>query len=705
MSRFAVQRSQTFSSHQPFKHHSKSYSVSQDALVTPASTEKTEMGSLTNHMPLSSTLVTQWIEALETFDSGRLKDALKQFQNIEPHNSKISYNIGSILATLGDYEGAIANFKLAIENDNYMAISYFQIGVCRFLTGLYKKAAGSFNTALKLLRGNSVVNYQQLGMDYKLYSCEIMYNRALSYIYSGQMSVGIYDLGFAVKERKYISEHAILDEALNHFSNTEEFKSDVDMRSMLKLPEKVDKSTQRFSLLGPPKVEYYKTKNSTSSDEPPQTSRNLPPLLKKHNELPSLKQLQDEEKNKEQKEMMYSLFSVPQGSIFRLTEVKVQSILNDKYIDSLVKGKPLPKNDLQLNRSASPDSIGSLEHSTPWPSKVEMPFATKTPSDSSKMHNKHNGSSGGSSSSIGSLTTPLRQPKNMPSLPSLPNPNTSPPSGNAYRGTHSNNSSYSNDNSSSDQENSHSRTLSQSNSGQRSRSKPSLERVNEQPKNTSIPQVGRRPSRENNPYGTQQYPPSSQALHPVDRFRDVDSYYENSAPIMGMMNNGAEPPKRSNEREKLALKTTYPDLNGKDPTMNMITPVPKQPGYNYGPLTRSLPSPPTFPSQDEPSKVTPLSPAVKVKIRFEKETRVTMIPGDATYSEFKRRVAAKIDMTPSDEDPTCINSFYMRRKDEEGDLILLGDQEDLDVTLEELRSQPVATDYQKLTVYIEVMKS
>lgn len=47
--------------------------------------------------------------------------------------------MATIYVTLREYETAISYFKLAIDNDNYMAISYFQIGVCRFMCGQHQK--------------------------------------------------------------------------------------------------------------------------------------------------------------------------------------------------------------------------------------------------------------------------------------------------------------------------------------------------------------------------------------------------------------------------------------------------------------------------------------------------------------------------------------------------------------------------------------
>jgi hypothetical protein len=57
------------------------------------------------------------------------------------------------------------------------------------------------------------INYDQLGLKFKLYSCEVLFNRGLSYIYLGDMEQGMQDLDYAVKE-KQTEEHNVIAEAI-----------------------------------------------------------------------------------------------------------------------------------------------------------------------------------------------------------------------------------------------------------------------------------------------------------------------------------------------------------------------------------------------------------------------------------------------------------------------------------------------------------
>ena len=112
----------------------------------------------------------------------------------------------------------------ATKLDQYLAIAYFQEGVSNFLLGAFEEALGNFNDALlvrrtrrrtdrQYLRGNLYINYEQLGLKFKLYSCEVLFNRGLSYIYLGDVNQGMQDLNYAMKETQ-TEEHNVIAEAI-----------------------------------------------------------------------------------------------------------------------------------------------------------------------------------------------------------------------------------------------------------------------------------------------------------------------------------------------------------------------------------------------------------------------------------------------------------------------------------------------------------
>ncbi|KAF3064727.1 Neutrophil cytosol factor 2 [Daldinia childiae] len=156
--------------------------------------------------------IESWVSALSRYDNNEFEEALKEFDNISD-TSKILFNMGVIHATLGEHEKAVECYQRAIRLDQYLAVAYFQQGVSNFLLGDFEEALANFNDTLLYLRGNTMIDYAQLGLLFKLYSCEVLFNRGLCYIYLQQKDAGLQDLNFAVKE-KVVEDHNVIDEAI-----------------------------------------------------------------------------------------------------------------------------------------------------------------------------------------------------------------------------------------------------------------------------------------------------------------------------------------------------------------------------------------------------------------------------------------------------------------------------------------------------------
>lgn len=104
-------------------------------------------------------------------------------------------------------------YQRAIRLDQYLAVAYFQQGVSNFLIGDFEEALANFNDALLYLRGNTYIDYEQLGLKFRLYSCEVLFNRGLCYIYLQQEAEGMQDFDYAVKE-KMTAEHDVINDAI-----------------------------------------------------------------------------------------------------------------------------------------------------------------------------------------------------------------------------------------------------------------------------------------------------------------------------------------------------------------------------------------------------------------------------------------------------------------------------------------------------------
>ncbi|GJJ08543.1 hypothetical protein Clacol_002761 [Clathrus columnatus] len=156
-----------------------------------------------------------WDAALKAYDVEDFDKSLQLFSTLQTiaDSSKILTNIALIYATLGEHEAAIENFNAATSLDQYLAVAYFQCGVSNFLLQRYDLALKDFEEALLNLRGNQAINYEQLGLQFKLYSAEVLFNKGLSQVYMGSVDDGLKDMREA-SLMKCTSEHNVIDEAI-----------------------------------------------------------------------------------------------------------------------------------------------------------------------------------------------------------------------------------------------------------------------------------------------------------------------------------------------------------------------------------------------------------------------------------------------------------------------------------------------------------
>lgn len=155
-----------------------------------------------------------WDNACQAFDRQDFEAALSEFDQIT-ECAKIHFNIGVTLTAVQEYDAAINAFMKAIDADQYFALAYFQKGVASFLLGSFEEAVEDFSSALSYLRGNLLIDYQQLGLDYKLYSSEVLYNRGLCFVYMNDEQSGAADL-YAAQKEKQTPDHEVIDMAIKN---------------------------------------------------------------------------------------------------------------------------------------------------------------------------------------------------------------------------------------------------------------------------------------------------------------------------------------------------------------------------------------------------------------------------------------------------------------------------------------------------------
>ncbi|KAJ3262214.1 hypothetical protein HK103_002627 [Boothiomyces macroporosus] len=116
-----------------------------------------------------------WIQGNDLYRAGDLKGALEALRHVGAY-SKILFNIGMIYSRTDDFESAEIMYDQALNQDKYLAVAAFQKGFACSMQGKFYEAEECYRTVIELLLENEFIDYQQLGMDYKVYKCETLYN-------------------------------------------------------------------------------------------------------------------------------------------------------------------------------------------------------------------------------------------------------------------------------------------------------------------------------------------------------------------------------------------------------------------------------------------------------------------------------------------------------------------------------------------------
>ncbi|KAI8902614.1 hypothetical protein BC833DRAFT_518215, partial [Globomyces pollinis-pini] len=121
-----------------------------------------------------------WVQGYNEFKKGNWTQAVDHFKQVGGY-CRILYNIGMIYTCNNDHESSIVMYTRSIEVDPYMAVSYFQKANAEWSIRATEEALADYATSLKLLLDNDMIDYKQLGLDFKLHRCEILFNMGMCY--------------------------------------------------------------------------------------------------------------------------------------------------------------------------------------------------------------------------------------------------------------------------------------------------------------------------------------------------------------------------------------------------------------------------------------------------------------------------------------------------------------------------------------------
>ncbi|XP_045891349.1 NADPH oxidase activator 1-like isoform X1 [Micropterus dolomieu] len=135
---------------------------------------------------LYTELLRLWDEAVQAVDTKDWQGALAKLQQISEPTSRTLFNAASAHLALGQLDLALKALDLTIAKDERLAVGFFQRAAVLLQIDRLEEALSDCIWAQKHMRGNMVIDYKQLGLRFKLYSWQVLYNAAAVYCQMGQ---------------------------------------------------------------------------------------------------------------------------------------------------------------------------------------------------------------------------------------------------------------------------------------------------------------------------------------------------------------------------------------------------------------------------------------------------------------------------------------------------------------------------------------
>ncbi|XP_026102657.1 NADPH oxidase activator 1-like [Carassius auratus] len=123
-------------------------------------------------------LIRLWDEAVRAIDSRDWQGALTKLNQITEHNCRTMFVVASTHIALGQVDLAIKALDQVIAKDSCLAVGFFQRSAVHMMANRLEEALGDCIWAQKYMRENPVIDYKQLGLRYKMYSWQVLYNAA-----------------------------------------------------------------------------------------------------------------------------------------------------------------------------------------------------------------------------------------------------------------------------------------------------------------------------------------------------------------------------------------------------------------------------------------------------------------------------------------------------------------------------------------------
>ncbi|KAK2902623.1 NADPH oxidase activator 1 isoform X2 [Channa argus] len=135
---------------------------------------------------LYTELLHLWDESVKAVDAKDWQGALAKLEQISEPTSRTLFNAASVHLVLGQLDLALKALDLSIAKDERLAVGFFQRATVMMELGRLEEALSDCIWAQKHMRENTVIDYRQLGLRFKLYSWQVLHNAAAVYSRMGQ---------------------------------------------------------------------------------------------------------------------------------------------------------------------------------------------------------------------------------------------------------------------------------------------------------------------------------------------------------------------------------------------------------------------------------------------------------------------------------------------------------------------------------------
>ncbi|XP_028271048.1 NADPH oxidase activator 1 isoform X2 [Parambassis ranga] len=150
---------------------------------------------------LYTELLRLWDESVQAVDAKDWQGALAKLEKISEPTSRTLFNAASAHLALGQLDLALMALHFTIAKDERLAVGFFQRAAVLMQINRLEEALSDCIWAQKHMRGNVVIDYRQLGLRFKLYSWQVLYNAAAVYSRMGQWERAMEVLLSASQER------------------------------------------------------------------------------------------------------------------------------------------------------------------------------------------------------------------------------------------------------------------------------------------------------------------------------------------------------------------------------------------------------------------------------------------------------------------------------------------------------------------------